>query len=202
MASISIEMPNADAASSVLMTIVISTYHWWYDTRTKGWFRDTFFNNDLDPIAATIYDGDAEGDRVVLLGGEDGYVRGIDSSASDDDGATLKSEITFNPILGENLADIVLSTMQLVSDRNGGTVSYEIAVGDSPELAFNTLDSTFSGDGTFAVGGSYVANIRLRGHAIYVRMGSATGSQWAFESLKTTIAHVANTRTTRSRNSS
>ena len=173
-----------------------SANNWFYDARTQGWFRDSFANTDYNPMAVAVFDGDNPDDRVVLLGGSDGYIRKIDKSLTTDDGTAVESFIILGPLSsGEDDLPLILSEIKAIIDLDGNSVLYEVMVGDTPEAALDSEAATFAGDGTLAVGASLTAYPRERGNYIYIKIGTASASTfWALEKVKARISKVSSSR--------
>ena len=67
--------------------------HWRWEKRTGAWWTNQY-PTTMQPASALVIDGDAAGDRVMLLLGQDGYVRQWSQTAADDDGTAIKSRVT------------------------------------------------------------------------------------------------------------
>jgi len=73
--------------------------HWFLELKTEAFAKDKFGTETwttVQPTAAIVIDGDAFDDRLLLFGGEDGFVRKWDRDAKSDD--TRPDGNTFNPI--------------------------------------------------------------------------------------------------------
>jgi len=157
--------------------------HLFYEWRVGAWWIDTFANNDHNPIALCVFDGNEAGDRAVLLGSWDGYVRKLDPDATTDDGTAVASEGIVGPILSAEQDTFLLKDLQAVLSEASGTVAYEVLVGDTPELA---LASTAVASGTFLAGRNNLSTVRASGHALYVRITAST--PWALEQIRCRFA--------------
>lgn len=176
-----------------------STTHFFYDTRTQGWFKTIFADNNHNPIATHVLDGDASGDRTILLGSEDGYIRQFDNSVANDDSTNIEATVIIGPFLsGDPIQPIILSELQAMFDKQSNTLKYEVMVGDTPEAAIDSEAGTFTGDDTFTVGTggrSTTKYPRRRGYAIYVKVGTTdASSRWALEKIRVRIAKIISSK--------
>jgi len=164
------------------------TTHFFYEQRTGAWWQDQFANTNLDPLCCCVFDGNTPGDRVVLIGSWDGFVRAVSPTAPDDDGYPIASQVVIGPLNTEDLDDMLLKDVQGVLAQSSGPVSYQIFVGPTAEAA---LASAAVASGTWAVttnlaGRNFTNFIRRAGHAIYIQL-SAT-APWAMEEIRARIA--------------
>lgn len=168
-----------------------TTTHYVWDDRHRSWWMDQL-PAAQGPTAVEVSDGDLPADRVLLLGGFDGYVRKWDSSATSDDGTAMSSYAVLGPMLaGELTNEFVLSKLiGVVADVTGGqTVQYEAYAAEDPDWA-NVGSASFSG--TWTDGRNDTVHERARGHACFLKVGRFAGSQavgrWAMESLAASVA--------------
>lgn len=172
-----------------------ATTHYFFDLRTKGWFPISFANTSHNPFAVSVFDGDDPDDRVVLLGGEDGRIRKLDKSVSNDDGTAISSYVLLGPIKAEGNKPFVLSELQAHLDLNSSSMRYEVVVADTPERAILNIAGTFTGDGTFSAGLSPTHNPRKRGYWGYIKVGdTSSSSPWAFEYLRARLSVISSSR--------
>jgi hypothetical protein len=145
-----------------------------------------FSHNALQPVAVDVLDGDLPGDRTLLLGGNDGYVRKFDEDAYNDDGTQIEAYFIAGPlVVGDGNTPLILSEIQGVLDENSADIKYEVLVGDTPDEAIATATPEFTGDETLSAGLGTTHNPRKGGRYIYLKIGttSATG-QWALERVR------------------
>lgn len=120
----------------------------------------------------------------VLWGGEDGYVRRHDDTASQDDGTnnfTSYCNILFP--LGQNGMRGTLGRLEAVTAANSGDVDIDVYVGDGAEAAVNaTVEPTSY---TFNTAGwNTVKHPRKRGtHCMLSIKNGETNSEWAVEEI-------------------
>jgi hypothetical protein len=94
------------------------TIHFFWEERLNAWWPVTFGDADFDPLAIHVFDGDLPDDRVILLGGRDGYIRAMDHTAEDDDGIDIDSEVLIGPFVTKDMDPILLKDLQAIFDEN------------------------------------------------------------------------------------
>lgn len=166
-----------------------ATTHLFWEMRTNGWTEDEYANNNLNPLACCVFDGNDPNDRVVLIGSWDGYVRAIDPTATTDDGSLIASEVWLGPLNTEQLDEMMLGEVQGVLGTASGDVNYSIYVGRTAEEAFA---STAVLTGTFVSGRNLTQLVRRAAHAIYVRLSSTNA--WAMEEVRLKVATLGKIR--------
>lgn len=73
--------------------------HLWYDARTKGFFPQRYFDGAVGPLAALVYQDDADPtNRVILTGGWDEVVRQHHERYLNDDLDAVLSYVYIGPI--------------------------------------------------------------------------------------------------------
>lgn len=169
------------------------TYHFAYETATRAWWLDRLADTDFDPLAACVLDGNEPGDRVVVLGSWDGYVRTFDPSATADDLLPIESEVWIGPFLTKDMDEVVLSELQAVLAEDSGSVNYAVHVGRSAQEAF---ESEAFCTGSWDAGRGFAEAVRAAGHAIYLRVTS--DEPWQLEQIRATL--VSSGKATRRRN--
>lgn len=157
-----------------------SCTHYVWEYRSNSWFQDTYANNDLNPLATVAYDGNLPGDRAILLGSWDGYVRFLDPSATTDDGTTITSSVIIGPIMTQQLDEMLLKDIQFVLAETSGSVSWQILSGSTAEAA---LAAAARVSGTATSGRNANRPIRVADHAIYIKLTST--NRWAMEAIRT-----------------
>ncbi len=157
--------------------------HFFWEWRTGAWWTDTFGNTNHSPLTLCVFDGNLPGDRCVLLGSWDGYVRTLSPSSTDDDGTAISSSVVIGPLNTKDLDEILLKDIQGILGSTSGSVAYSVYVGATAELA---LASGAVSSGTFAAGRNLLSPVRRSGHGIYVKI-TAT-SQWAIEAIRARVA--------------
>lgn len=155
-----------------------SSYFW--DDRLQSWWQDDY--GSLFPCSVSVFDGDAVGDRAVLLGGKDGYIRKISILEKNDDGGAISSYVVFGPMRLKNKPRMRIEEMQVNLALNSGTVQFIAWRGSSCQTAHpdNAGGPDFSVN--LAAGRSRSIREKLNGHAFYFRMRNQTVSEtWAME---------------------
>lgn len=197
------------------------TDNYFYDVRNDAWFKNVYDNQDHNPVAVHVYDGDDPNDRYLWLGGQDGYVRYQSPAFNSDDGTAIESFVVFGPIQSDGgNVPFVVSELQAILDDQSDDVTWELGVGNSAEdVTFNAggyvlqenggrilledgsgywvLEGTATGNitGTFSPTRSVVANPRRRGFAAYVKLSNSTlGNRWEMEYLRAGLSLVTTSK--------
>ena len=164
-------------------TITAAAKAWFWDVKNNAWWEDLPGAKTLQPYSAYVFDGDAAADRRVVYGCEDGYVREIDSSASDDDGTAIDSYVTLGPIAAGRDAEIVLNRLRAIFAREQDACYYTVFASDSPSELGNVIAS-----GLFQPGLSPRLSVNRRGSFIWVQLRNNLASQrWALEELQADV---------------
>lgn len=180
-----------------------NTTHYFYDLRNQGWFKVQYGSNDYDPVAICIFDGDSPSDRVMLIGGGDGYVRKHSTSVFQDDSTDFTSYVTMGPIVADaGRYPCILTDLQFVMDNSSGTTIFELGVGDTAETALADFEATFTGEVTMngatisiPAGRGYNINPRTRGYFQYFKVGALTpNAAWAIEYIQSSYSIVRSSR--------
>lgn len=180
-----------------------NTTHYYYDLRNNGWFKFQLGDNSYDPVAMVVFDGDAPGDRVILLGGQDGFVRKFDKTVYQDDGTNFTSYVTMGPIVADaGRYPCILSDLQFVMDNASGTTIFELGVGDTAEKALADFAATFTGEITMnnatisiPAGRGYNIQPRTRGFFQYFKVGTTSPTAaWAIEHIQASYSVIRTSR--------
>lgn len=158
-----------------------TTTHYFWDARNEAWWPDQFGSTNFDPTAILVADGDAPGDRVLLLGCRDGYVRKWDYSSEDDNSTAINSYVFFGPLSVDRGTEIKLTNYRAVLGNGSdgcALTGYGLESAD-----YNALPSAaFSV--TLAAGRNNASWERARGRAVYLKLASnATTTRWVLEEL-------------------
>ncbi len=163
--------------------------HWFWEARAQAWWKQTFGNDDHNPIAVCNFDGNRPDDRAILIGSWDGYVRTFDEDATDDDGTAISSSVVIGPLNTKNMDEILCKELQAVLATGSGSVTYSVYVGATAEGA---LSSTAVQSGTWQAGRNLSNLVRRAGHAVYVKITST--NQWAMEQVRCLIQTLGKVR--------
>jgi hypothetical protein len=163
--------------------------HFFYEARTGAWWLEVFTNSAQNPLAVCEMEGNTAGDRVVLMGGWDGYVRGFSPTATDDDGTPISSSIIMGPFVGKTLEEILWKELQAVMSEDSGDVAFGVLVGQTAELAASSSPLV---TGIWGAGRNATELIRRAGHALYLQITST--ASWAVEQIRVTVADQGKVR--------
>lgn len=172
-----------------------ATTHYFYDIRANAWWLDKFetvSSNQYihNPKEVHVFDGLDPDDRVILMGGWDGFVRKWDLSASDDDGNAIDSYVYFGPLVSENLGLIKLKELRVQLGKNSSNVTASVFTGDNAEDAYAQTSAHFTS--TFSAGRNVSERRRAMSHAMYLKLGNNTADQrWTLERAEADIALTA-----------
>lgn len=148
----------------------------------------------VQPTAAIIIDGDAPGDRQLLIGGEDGRVRKWDKDSRKDQITAntswpIDSQVVMGPY-GVADAELRLTMLQgvLASDRQRAGI--QIYSSDTPDRMGDMVWS-----GTLYPGRNPNIFARAKGSYFWIRLRNAWPDEtWAFESLTLRVAKAGRKR--------
>jgi hypothetical protein len=195
-------------------TISTAPTHLWYEERTSS-IEDgaALFPEEFPighgPVTAIVYDGDGPLDRVTLLGGRDGYLRQLDSTAVNDDSTAIASFVLLGPFpLGDTYNDGVMSNVVLTfgeppdgftdSDLEvevilrGGLTAFDVTEGRADAgTKLHTITRTYAGVSGRAT--PIVGKVRGAWGSIELRCNTL-GKLYAFESVSYKILPGGTTR--------
>lgn len=165
--------------------------HYFYDARMDAWWKDVFATANHNPRTVHVFDGDAPGDRAILLGTENGYINKWDISADDDDGAAIDSYVMFGPF-SKPAVDLQLTEIQATLGVGSDDVTLSVHPGDSAEAA-KAASARFSVD--ISAGRNRAIRYRSTGASQYIKLRNNTlDEEWAFESMAAYFRETGRTR--------
>ncbi|MDE0914361.1 MAG: hypothetical protein OSB57_04195 [Planctomycetota bacterium] len=150
---------------------------WMFEKRSKAWWPVTIDAATKQPTAAWISDGDLPGDRVHIIGCEDGRIRWWNPESRWDDGTRIDSSVLIGP-LSPQTAGFEAKLTSLEVTLAEGAARYEVYASDNPAdqgvaLASGRVTQGFSGS----------LRHRIRGGTIWIRIFNASESEtWRLES--------------------
>jgi hypothetical protein len=158
-----------------------TTTHYFWDARNNAWWPDQFGNTNFDPTAILVADGDAPGDRVLLLGCRDGFVRKWNFTSEDDDATAINSFVFLGPFQVDRGTEIKMTNYRAVL-ANGSDAATLTGYGQE-SADYNILPSA-AFTVTLAAGRNNASWERARGRAVYLKLSSnATANRWVLEEL-------------------
>ncbi len=189
-----IRMAWEDGAQGLYLTITpflagAAATHYYWESRTNGWFQVRFTMPGMNPRVLWTLDGDGPSDRALLLGCLDGWIRQFDGAATDDDGVPIQSRVLIGPLLSPDYGELMLYSLQPGLGEGSGPVTYEIYAGLTAEAA---LQSGPVETGTWQPGRNLRTPCRRAGHALYVGVSSA--SAWALEGIGALVSGLGKIR--------
>lgn len=111
-----------------------ATTHYWYDVRTDSFWKDVI-PAAQGPTAAHTLDGDLPADRIMLMGGFDGYVRQFDDATKNDDSTTISSYVLSPPVRFDRYHDMKLTRLTITTGSGTDSVTWSIGAGDDVAAA-------------------------------------------------------------------
>lgn len=172
--------------------------HWFWDKKRAAPWPDTFgtvADPDIEPTAMYVVDGDSPDDRVLLLGGRDGYVRKWDKDANDDDDFPIDAHVLVGPLAGPESAREYRfqgPRVVLASDQEGA--EFQLYASDDPVQLGPARHS-----GVLVPGRNGMKRAKMRGSHCYVRIrNSVAGQGFAIEeaAMRAYPAGLKRTRST------
>lgn len=164
-----------------------STHFFW--CRENGRWDLDVLPDAQNPTAVYVSDGDAAGDRVMLLGGSDGKVRYWNRAATSDDGTAITSWSFIGPIQmggGERMG--TLQNVRCVLPVGSGSMDLYTYGSDEPDFStIGTAVVTRSGATAMAAGRNAPIWDRTMGQSIWVKVGrfvaTVSAGVWALETI-------------------
>ena len=162
--------------------------HWFFDAKHGGIWPDRFGvagTDNIQPTCAVVVDGDLPADRVLLFGGEDGFLRKWDKDAAkdtkgDSSDLAIKSRCLFGPFTGPTEASrYVFSELEVVLADNLGGGWWKMYASDTPD----TLGPA-KASGTLVPGRTPSIRERVVGSYVWIELGNASANErWAIEKI-------------------
>lgn len=165
-----------------LLAEEFDTTHYFWESQSNSWWQDNYADTSLNPLCCTFFDGNLQNDRVALIGSWDGYIRSVSSTAEDDDGTPIASEVWIGPTITKFNDRVMVNEVQGVLGADSGDVQYAIFVADTAEEA---LAAASTADGTWVAGRNFTDTVRRSGYACYVKMTSVVA--WAMENIRMSV---------------
>lgn len=159
-----------------------TTTMFFWDSQQDSWSIDEY-PASVGPSAIYAYDAEEAEDTAFLLGGKDGYIRRVDSSAVDDDGTGITNAVRFPPIpIGDGQTEGILTDVIATLGENSGAVTMRAYVGQTAEQVAAATTPRFVR--TLRAGTNNVSVQRCRGRWVQIELGQTAGqTRWACESL-------------------
>lgn len=159
-----------------------ATTNYFFDERTKTFWKDVFADANHNPVSVLLFDGDDPNDRVGLIGCQDGYVRALDKDSADDDASAISSYVYIGPFQSPNHVNVVLNELTATLANGSSNVTYEIFVGDNAEEAFNATGVFVTG--TWAAGRNIARRKRVNARSFWLKLSNSTsGETWSMETV-------------------
>lgn len=170
-----------------IFVTVISTgasEHLFYDLRNDSFFPQAFPDGH-GPLAVLVYDGDTPTDRVVFLGGRDGYLRAVKDANVTDDGTAISSFVFIGPyivagptgrIKTTKLRTVLAEVPSGFTAETNWSVTATLHVGED---AYDAFAAAASATTTYTTGGRQsAAAVRVCGNACFLKLANSTASKF------------------------
>ena len=176
----------------VVPSVEGSTTHYYWDERTDSFWK-LVFPDAQGPTTVFAFDGDNPNDNALMLGGWDGYIRQIDSSATDDDGTAISSYVLYAPIsVGGPTVNTRISSITAVLDTDSDDVILTVYAEDTVQKTIEASTIRFAR--TIAAGRTKMLG-RIAGNAIMIKLSNSVDeTTWAVESILVDVKAVGHTR--------
>jgi len=156
--------------------------HYFWDKRLDSFWPYSFAEAGLDPTAVYVIDGDSAEDRLMIMGGRNGYLRNWYAPYAFDAPATAGGErnaidayVWVGPLVGGTDAEIIVRGWNVVMGENTDAATLEGYGGDSVEEAFG---STALWSKALTAGRNGTINERARGAAVLAKVSNNTVDQF------------------------
>lgn len=157
---------------------VADAFFW--SERDDAWYRDTFANA-VGPTSLLAYDAENADDKVLLVGGRDGFLRKVDDTAADDDGNTISSTVRFTPIGTRKGTDVRLTGIEIELGEGSGPVDLKVYAGQTAEQCALSTQVRFGR--ALNAGHNDIRLVRVTAPWVQIELSQTNKSQrWAFES--------------------
>lgn len=159
---------------------IANTPHFFWSGRTRGWFPDKIGTAGMNPTSVMVIDGDAPGDRALLYGCADGWIRKQDPAAKDDDDKPIDARVLVGPLApeeAENEWRFSRPMVVLAKEQDGALVRFYAT--DQPDQLGSPVYQADIGSGR-----NYALPCGARGSYVAIEIvNSAADERFAIESL-------------------
>ncbi len=163
----------------------------WFMDKNGAWWEDEWGNTDLWPTVTVVSDGDLPGDRVLLLGCGDGYVRKWDETSADDDDQAIDSRVMVGPLApGSETRAYRFSKPQVVLSAEQDGCNLEMYASNTAELTGEPVARV-----ELLPGVSGRKPMSAKGAAVRLRLRNPRlGERWSLEKMDISVAPAGRVR--------
>ena len=167
----------------------------WLDLRTGGVFPEDYAEDHI-PTALAYFDARTAGERTLLAGCNDGYIRKWDESEKSDDGDTaIESNVLIGPVAGNNIRSKVgMSEVSVKTGVDTDAVTVSLYTGKTAEhLIKNVTDDESPRVAKSFTTDKLLPSIRqnVEAGAVGVKLSNTTAaSSWSMEKIDADISEV------------
>lgn len=182
--------------------------NYWYSLKTNGFFPESY-DSTCSPYSLFFYDSTDDGERSLILGCKDGYLREFSRSTKNDtttaSTATITSYVTL-PVMHSEDDDSDLKINSTTVTMAGGKASGDAGDSDGVDIEMysakddeTVIEDIVDGETplhnvtiSLDTGGSVKKlRNRIKGHSIAFRLHNDTASQtWAIEKVSTNLKEI------------
>ena len=158
--------------------------HYAWDVRNEAWWPFSFTNSDHNPMSTLLLSGYSSDDRMVLMGGQDGYVRIFDPDSSTDDGESIESSVFFGPF-----SNVTINEWAATLGESSGNLKWSIHEANTLELA---LSAKALAGGQFSASRNRSQWPKRYIRNGYIRLGGI--EPWSIERISAMVEQGSSTR--------
>jgi hypothetical protein len=137
------------------------------------------FPATMQPVASFAYDGDGLKDRYILLGGNDGYIRKLNPTSTNDDGTAISSSVEFTPIRPAGVGEQAILTECVLSTGTTSRLTLGCKAGETADSTTQAWSKTITTSGRQSI-----IRTRARGEQfIFTVANSTLDTAWALDEL-------------------
>lgn len=174
-------LTNLDGAEST---------HLFFDVRNQSFWLDRYADAGMNPTATHTLDGDDPDDRITLVGGRDGYIRFLDTSASTDDGEGIDSYVYLGPVSGGPTVKVQCDQIQFQMSENTDGARYELFSGSTANDAF--LREVPQQESNLHAGRNNPDRRRWNAHYAWLKLASTQGGEhWSLENVNVSLSALS-----------
>ena len=172
--------------------------HWFWDAKHEAWWEDQFGSTgstDAQPTAVHLFDGDAQGDRVLMFGCEDGRIRKWDETAKSDQGASsdlpIAFEVVYGPLVPANEGrEYTFTGLTAVLADDQGGAGYRVYAQDQADKLGLPVAR-----GSFHPGRNNSESVRFRGPNAWLSVSNTlAGQRCAIEDVQVHVSQRGRVR--------
>lgn len=168
-------------------------YHFFWERDTNAWWQDQLGSVNFDPTCVAVFDGDKASDRRVVMGCADGYVRGWDEDAVNDDGSAINAYVRVGPVMPSDVLGqyrFTGFTITLASEQDGATLNLRRGSSETAQPIGDVWASK-----TLVAGRSDEWKKKIRGESVFLDLvNQEADERFSVESMACSVARAGRVR--------